>query len=45
MNPFSYFLTFLTMAACSCAEQLWWMIPSPPWRAMAMAILRKLDVK
>ncbi|KAH3683422.1 hypothetical protein WICPIJ_005641 [Wickerhamomyces pijperi] len=44
MNPFSYFLTFLTISAWSSAEELWWMIPIPPNKAMWMAISASVTV-
>lgn len=40
INPFSNFLTLRTIAAWASAEQLWWMIPRPPWSAREMAMLR-----
>lgn len=44
MKPFSNLLTFLTISACSSAEQLWWIMPSPPRRAIYMAILSSVTV-
>lgn len=38
MKPFSNRLTLRTMSAWASGEQLWWMTPTPPCRAMWMAI-------
>lgn len=44
MNPFSYFLTLCTIAACSSGVQLWWMMPMPPSSAMWIAISASVTV-
>lgn len=38
MKPFSKRLTLRTMSACASGEQLWWITPRPPCRAIWMAI-------
>ena len=42
--PDSERLTRSTSAACSSIARLRWMMPSPPWRAMAMAIRASVTV-
>ena len=44
INPCLYFLTLRTSSVCTSMELLWWMIPTPPVSAMAMAMLDSVMV-
>uniref|UniRef100_A0A6B0U9R3 Putative secreted protein n=1 Tax=Ixodes ricinus TaxID=34613 RepID=A0A6B0U9R3_IXORI len=44
MNPCLYFLTLWTSLAWCSGVQLWWMIPMPPQRAIAIAISDSVTV-
>ena len=38
MTPYSERLTLSTSSACASIDMFLWMMPMPPWRAMAMAM-------
>ena len=42
--PLSDFLTFSTSVACRAILIFLWMIPTPPWRAMLMAVWYSVTV-
>mmetsp|Transcript_4483 Transcript_4483/g.9721 ORF Transcript_4483/g.9721 Transcript_4483/m.9721 type:complete len:203 (+) Transcript_4483:173-781(+) len=44
MKPLLYFLTFVTSLTWSSMDRLVWMMPNPPWSAIAMAILDSVTV-
>ena len=44
ITPFSERFTLSTSSACSFTDIFLWIIPMPPWRAMAIAILCSVTV-